>query len=105
MAAVGSIFAAVFGVFWTMMTINMGTPIFFSMFGVVFVGMGIAQFVIHIKNATGRNPMSLYEITDDRDDLEQYTSTGKVNYCPNCGKKLNGTFKFCPTCGKEIIAE
>lgn len=106
MAAVGSGFAAVFGVFWTMMAISMGAPIFFAVFGVVFVVMGIVQCIIHIKNAVSNNPMSLYDITDDRDnrdDLDLYASTGAKNFCPYCGKKLNGTFRFCPGCGKGII--
>jgi uncharacterized membrane protein len=26
----------------------------------------------------------------------------EINYCPQCGKKINGKIKFCPSCGYKI---
>ncbi len=26
----------------------------------------------------------------------------KLNYCSNCGAKLNNEFKFCSNCGKSL---
>lgn len=30
---------------------------------------------------------------------------GNVNFCPNCGHKVEGTPKFCPECGKTITGK
>ena len=27
---------------------------------------------------------------------------GSLNFCPYCGKKLDGNFAFCPYCGKDM---
>lgn len=57
--------------FWTIMAfvITQDSPFpvvgsIFPLFGVVFVIIGIAQGVYHYKNATGKERMSLYDITD-----------------------------------------
>jgi len=29
----------------------------------------------------------------------------EINYCPQCGEKINGKVKFCPSCGHKIYNE
>jgi len=114
------IIVAVFGIFWTIMAISMGAPILFALFGVFFVIMAAAQAVYNIKNATGRNRMSLYDITDENEEIDpiekyikpretnmenssnMYYETENARYCPYCGKALKDDFEYCPKCGKYI---
>ena len=53
MGALGSVIAVVFGIFWTVSAASMGAPISFSIFGVLFVIVGIVQAVYNFKNADG----------------------------------------------------
>ena len=54
MGAMGSVVAIIFGIFWTIMAASMGAPVFFPIFGVIFVLLGVVQAVYHFKNATGK---------------------------------------------------
>ena len=67
-----------------------------------FMGMGMAM------NAGGSNPADLFNLgkaapspqvgaAEASEAVAQ--ATGAVNFCPNCGQKLNGA-KFCPNCGR-----
>ncbi len=74
LGAAGSIAAVIFGIFWTIiafsMTKGMGTMgLIFPLFGIIFIILGIANTVFHFKNATGKNRMSLVDITDSTEDL------------------------------------
>lgn len=105
MGAVGSIFAAFFGVFWTITTIKMGAPIFFSLFGVFFVIIAIVQGIYNYKNATSKNRMSIYDITDDDEESDMFNdliNNKESNFCSNCGEKLEGKYKYCPKCGQKL---
>lgn len=123
MGAVGSVAVGLFGVFWTISAASMGAPIFFVFFGIVFVGLAIMQGIYHFKNATGQNRMSVFDITDHReepDPLNQFVNQrnrsnpaisetdpvrkeSQFEYCPYCGNKvIEETYRFCPKCGKEI---
>ena len=47
------------------------------------------------------------ENVDQKEDVIKKESTvfvenKVINYCPNCGNKLNKTAKFCPNCGERI---
>lgn len=68
MGAMGSIVAAVFGLIWTGAAVSMGAPIFFPLFGVVFVIMGIVQAVYNFKNATSENRYSEFDIVDSQEE-------------------------------------
>lgn len=119
--AMGSRFGIVFAIFWTIMAVSMGAPIFFAGFGVIFIIMSIAQFVYHYKNATGKNRYSEFEITDESeetDPLNEYVrrrysdtyadgtpranSDGENRFCPYCGAKAGDDFEYCPKCGKKL---
>lgn len=125
MGAFGSVAVGVFGVFWTIMAANMGAPPFFVLFGVVFIGIAVAQAIYHWKNATGKNRMSLYDITDadsEPDPLNRYLGNdarhsargvqgpdrfdrrqAAGSYCPYCGREAaDQAYRFCPGCGKAL---
>ena len=53
-----------FGVIWTIAVISMGAPVFFPLFGLIFIGIGVAQAVYHFRNATGENRYSYFDIVD-----------------------------------------
>jgi hypothetical protein len=121
LGAVGSIAVGVFGVFWTIGAASMGAPSFFVLFGVVFVGLAIIQGIFHFKNATGKNRMSLLDITDknaEPDPLDNFFVSSDThnlkddeveingedyNYCPFCGNEIDEeSFVFCTKCGKQM---
>ncbi|MBE5396694.1 zinc ribbon domain-containing protein [Brevibacillus borstelensis] len=119
MGAAGSIFAVIFGIFWTIMAfvITQDSPfpvvgIIFPAFGLLFIGMGIAQAVYHYKNATGKERMSLFDITDSREEgdplhrhFSSTSSESKQNtgrFCPYCGEPVEAEYRFCPKCGKSV---
>ncbi len=128
MGAFGSAAVTVFGIFWTIMAMSMGAPVFFALFGVVFVLMGIAQTVYNLKNATGKERFSAFDITDsteEPDPLNEYFAgkmTGvdsacqddddrlndigtlyrETSFCPYCGSEAEADFQFCAKCGKKL---
>ncbi len=67
MGGLGSIFAGVFGVIWTMAAVQMGAGIF-ALFGVVFILFAVLQAVYQFKNATGENRYSEFDITEDGEE-------------------------------------
>lgn len=117
---VGSIGAAIFGVFWTVSAAKMGAPVTFWMFGLVFIVIAILQGVFYFKNAVGKNRMSLFDITntfEEEDPIERYIKHDKpyqdfektkshsmddIKFCPYCGANVKRDFIFCPKCGKNI---
>jgi hypothetical protein len=116
MGGAGSIAAAVFGVFWMLMTIQMGAPILFTLFGVVFIAFAIIQAVYNFKNATGKNRYSAFDITDENEEPdplnqiygeqhrfeEHQVSDSENNFCPYCGNRIDGEYAFCNKCGKKL---
>jgi len=122
MGAVGSIAIGLFGIFWTIMAASMGAPIFFVFFGIIFVGIAIVQAIYHYNNATAKNRMSLFDITETNDEPdplnryinqtqeqdnnqfnEQLNNASSANYCPYCGNKISdNSYSYCSRCGKEI---
>lgn len=63
MGALGSVIAVVFGIFWTVSVASMGAPISFSIFGVLFVIVGIVQAVYNFKNAAGKKRYSAFDLS------------------------------------------
>lgn len=120
MGALGSVVAVIFGVFWTILASSMGAPVFFPIFGVLFIILGVVQAVYHFKNATGENRYSSFDIVDSReepDPLEQRfgpdrdfretppASDGSPDssaYCPYCGAPVESDFAFCAKCGRKL---
>lgn len=116
MGGIGAVVAIVFGIIWTIAAASMGAPVFFPLFGVIFIIVGIVQAVYNFKNATSKQRYSAFDITDDREEpdplnerfgnsySEQPASAadGDANFCPYCGAKVNPDHKYCKHCGKEI---
>lgn len=120
MGAIGSIAAALFGVFWIIMAVNMGAPTIFPLFGVIVIVMAIAQAIYNYKNATGENRMSIYDITEEdeeadpihdyirgaqpraENDTQDSDENDENSYCPYCGRAIKEDFTYCPKCGREL---
>ncbi len=71
MGGIGSVFAALFGVFWTIMAINIGGG-FMAIFGLIFIGMAFVMAVYNFKNATGENRYSSYDIVDENEEIDPF---------------------------------
>lgn len=119
MGAMGSVVAIIFGIFWTIMAASMGAPVFFPIFGVIFILLGVVQAVYHFKNATGKERFSEFDIVDSQeepDPLErrfsqerepweeppQQEDAAQVAYCPYCGAKAEPGFVYCAKCGRKL---
>ena len=114
MNGVGSIFAAIFGVIWTISALSMGAPFFFLLFGLFFIGLAIYQAAYHFKNANSANRHSIVDIVEENeepDPLNRPFSAPESDsnfsgeaplYCSHCGRKLPDHAHFCPGCGKKI---
>lgn len=75
MGVLGGIFAILFGIFWTVMASNItrnspfpGVGTFFPLFGVCFVVMAIAGVIYNLRNATGKDRFSTFDITTEREE-------------------------------------
>lgn len=115
MGGLASIFGIIFGIFWTIMAISMGAPFFFPLFGLLFIGIGVANAVYSFKNATGEHRYSEFDIVDDYEEPDPWNQRfgtqqeppvqgegGGFAYCPYCGAKLGDGFAFCGKCGKPL---
>ena len=119
MGAMGSVVAIIFGIFWTIMAASMGAPVFFPIFGVIFILLGVVQAVYHFKNATGKERFSEFDIVDSQeepDPLErrfgqeqepweeppQREDAAQAAYCPYCGAKAEPGFVNCAKCGRKL---
>ncbi len=123
MNAAGAVFAAIFGVFWIIMTVKMGAPGFFPLFGVLFIGIACVQAVYHFKNATGKNRYSVFDIVDAQEEPDPLAAESEADekgtvsgtsvsaaetglkmskFCPYCGASVLTDFDFCNQCGKKL---
>lgn len=117
MGGMTSLLAGAFGVVWTVLAVSSGAGPIFALFGVIFVCIAIVQAIYHIKNATGKNRYSSFDIVDSREEEDPWnrrfgdtpsqvpradTPSVDLRYCPYCGTPLEEDFAFCPKCGKEL---
>lgn len=116
MGALASVIAVIFGIFWTITAASMGAPGFFPLFGVLFIILGIVQVVYNLKNATGENRYSTFDIVEDGEEPDPLDrrfgaaadgpsadmNDGTFRFCPYCGAKLGDEFTFCGKCGKKL---
>lgn len=119
LGGISSIFAALFGVFWTIMAVSMGA-VFMAPFGLIFIGIAVVQAIYNFKNATGENRYSAFDITEDFEEADPLNErfgakhTGSLQppersvmdadseFCPYCGTKVAKEFEFCHKCGKKL---
>ena len=118
MGGIGSVAAVICGIIWILAAASAGAPFFFPLFGLVFIGVGIANAVYSFKNASGDNRYSAFDIVDSDEEPDplnarfgsrsgpepetQTGETGKFAYCPYCGARLGEGFAFCGKCGKAL---
>lgn len=117
MGGIMGIFAAVFGVIWTISAATMGGGLF-ALFGLVFIGAAVMITVYNFKNATSKNRYSAYDITDSseepdplnqrfggeshkKSDAEDKKPAG-AEFCPWCGADVSPDHVFCSKCGKSL---
>jgi len=115
MSGLASAGAALFGVFWTVFAAAMGAW-FMIPFGLIFVGLGVANAIYDFKNATNKNRYSSFDIVDggeEPDPLNARYGGGQSSdakdsavlpssFCPYCGASAEGDFAFCNRCGKQL---
>ena len=102
MGALGSVIAVVFGIFWTVSAASMGAPISFSIFGVLFVIVGIVQAVYNFKNEDEPDPLNQRFGGQPPEAVDTSGPEGPLRYCPYCGAKLGDSYTFCGHCGKRL---
>ncbi|MGI6030240.1 MAG: zinc ribbon domain-containing protein [Eubacteriales bacterium] len=116
MGGVMSLLVGLGGVFWTLTAFSSGAPIFFCLFGVVFVVIAVVQAWYQFHNATQKNRWSSFDITDSQeepDPLQQAFQEEKTTpphqddpvesrFCPYCGAPVQPGFQFCNRCGRPL---
>lgn len=114
MGAMGSVAGVIFGIIWTVAAASMGAPVFFPLFGILFILIGIVQAVYNFKNATGENRFSEFDITEDGEEPDpldrrvrdaappEPPSGGTYRFCPYCGAETGEGFAFCAKCGRQL---
>ena len=110
---VGSIGAALFGIFWTFAASSMGAYIMVP-FGLIFIGIAIYDAIYSYRNLTSEDRYSIVDIVDENEETDplnlKYRSTLKaptnknldISYCPYCGHPIESNYEYCPKCGKKL---
>lgn len=111
--AIESAGAIIFGIIWISGVISIDAPYYFVLVGLLAIGLAIVQLIYHFVNATRKNRMSLYDITDnyEEDPFNQYfeeqeqtsTDVKAERYCPYCGTPSDKKHQFCAQCGKRLV--
>ena len=101
-----SVIAAVIGVVWIAVAASMNLPVYFCLFGIVFVGLAIAQAFYNLYNATAKRRFSLFDVTEEGEEPDPLAhgdgSGGAEAFCPACGAKVAADDRFCRKCGREL---
>ena len=114
-SGIGSVFAVIFGIIWCIGAAQIGAPVPFVLFGVIFIIVAAVQAYIGFHNATSENRWSAYDITDEEEEVDplhaKYGRTEeqilqekdtKGGYCPYCGAKAEEDYAYCRRCGKKL---
>lgn len=119
MGGIAGIAVAIFGVIWTITAASSGAPPFFAIFGIFFVIFALIGAVYNLRNATGKNRHSTFDIVDAKEEPDPWNvrasggyqsdaanteaNSDAFSFCPYCGEKLlDAEFEFCPKCGKKL---
>jgi len=114
MGAISSFAMALFGVFWTIITLVMGAG-FMAIFGIIFIFIAVVQGIYQLKNATSPNRMSSFDITEHGEEIDPLNArfgqsqpqprqerSEAARFCPYCGTGAEGDFVYCKKCGKKL---
>ena len=115
MSSVAGIATAIIGVIWTIGAASIGAPVFFILFGVVFIIIAVISVLYNLHNATSENRMSEFDITEDGEESDPLnkafgTTDEKTQreagnrFCPYCGTPVQDDYEFCNNCGKKLPA-
>ena len=122
MGGVISIIIGLFGVFWTVMVLS-ACGGFMAIFGILFIIIAIVQAVYNFKNATGKNRLSSFDITDSNEEPDPLNirfggqngfvssesgsapSASANSFCPYCGAAVSKDHHYCSSCGKQLKHE
>lgn len=98
------LFAIGFAVFWTYTAYKSGAPIFFCLFGVLFVFIGIYTTIYNFKNANKKEKSKTddFDIYDEFETEQSQLNKNGGNYCPYCGAVIQRDYEFCNICGKRL---
>ena len=105
-----SVIAAVIGVAWIAVAASMDAPVYFCLFGVVFVGLAIAQALYDLYNASAKRRFSLFDVTEEGEEPDPLAhgdgSGGAEAFCPACGAKVaaDDLPRTCPRCETTVPA-
>ena len=132
MSGIAGIGAVIFGIFWTIMAVQMGAPIFFAAFGIIFVVTAIFGVIYNMNNATGEQRYSAFDIVDEGEEADPLNERfgrnvkadsagqtdaetpgsreerihavpqGENNFCPYCGAPEKETYTFCRKSGLRL---
>ena len=98
-----SVIAAVIGVAWIAVAASMDAPVYFCLFGVVFVVLAI---LYDLYNASAKRRFSLFDVTEEGEEPDPLAredrSGGAEAFCPACGAKVAADDRFCRKCGREL---
>ena len=98
-----SVIAAVIGVAWIAVAASMDAPVYFCLFGVVFVGLAIAHALYDLYNASAKRRFSLFDVTEEGEEPDPLArADGAEAFCPACGAKVAADDRFCRKCGREL---
>ena len=111
-SGVGSIFAAIFGVFWTITAATMGAFIMIP-FGLLFIGFDVFGAIYNFKGSKNKNSTyddkyykTKHNHFEDRygDEASEYDFNVECNTenCPYCDKEVRKDFIYCPYCGSRL---
>ncbi len=122
MSFVGSVFAVLFGIIWTIGAVHItrGADSFSSfsgmggfggmdgpsgiasvilpLFGLLFIGVGIVNAVYHYRNARGKDRYSIVDIVDKHEEGDP--ADGWIKEAPAPANHPTG--KFCTECGHKL---
>ena len=76
MGGIGAVAVVICGIIWTLAAVSMGAPIFFPLFGLVFIGMGIANAVTRLKDSKAKSKVIilLTDGSNNRGDISPLTA-------------------------------
>lgn len=119
MSGIGGIFAALFGVFWTITAASMGAGMMVP-FGLIFIGIAVVNVIYNFKNATSENRYSSFDITEDNEEPDplnerfgnnpyydnQYNDNqygyNQDDYSEPETRSYGANSRFCPYCGNPV---